>query len=316
VQFIGVLLPVLLAFGLVFGPLASWLALRRHRQPIVWLVFGALLGPLAVALLVLAPAGACPQCGETVSGWPTVCLACGENLVPPPAMAIMQLVGEPQPAAWTRPVPDPIPLRRPNAAAPPLAVGPGRPVAAQRGWPTEVVDSKAVQPEPSWAARLATLARAPGAAVGSDGRRSAANGHGSSGGNGSAFDGLGSSRFTVPVLLPPRGPLDPETEDPALVALGVYVSGTERLTIAGRYAIGHTGGRLTILGPYETNPRKVAIEWDLVGIEVGQGEGQVVLARVDGRRARVVTFRLLSTFDRAELDEAIARATRVAEARR
>jgi hypothetical protein len=80
--------------------------------------------------------------------------------------------------------------------------------------------------------------------------------------------------------------------------------------------IGHAAGRLTILGPYETNPRKLAIDWDLVGIEVGQGEGQLVLAKVDGRRARVVTFRLLSTFDRAALDEAIARATQVAQVHR
>jgi hypothetical protein len=196
-----------------------------------------------------------------------------------------------------------------------VGVGPGRPTQEQRTWPTDVVDSKAVQPEPSWAARLATLARAPATGAGSEARRSGANGHGPSS-TGSGGDGLGSGRFSVPVFLPPRGPFDPETEDPALVALGVYVSGTERLTIAGRYAIGHAGGRLTILGPYETNPRKLAIDWDLVGIEVGHGEGQVVLARLDGRRARVVTFRLLSTFDRAALDEAIVRATRVAEARR
>ena len=315
-QSMGVLLPVLTAFALVFGPLASWLALRRQRQPIVWLAFGALLGPLAIALLVIAPPGACPHCGARVTGWPSDCFECGERLVPAPAMAIMKLFGERQPQRPLRPVMDPIPLRRGDSASFQL---PGRqpsPAAAPRGWSTEeVVDSRAVQPEPSWATRLATLARAPGTAAGRDSRRSGANGHGPSPAGGAAT-GFGAPRFSVPVFLPPRGPLDPETEDPSLVALGVYVSGTERLTIAGRYAIGHAGGRLTILGPYETNPRKVAIEWDLVGIEVGQGEGQVVLARVDGRRARVVTFRLLSTFDRAALDEAIERATRGAEARR
>jgi hypothetical protein len=316
VQFIG-LLPVLAAFALVFGPLASWLALRRQRQPIVWLAFGALLGPLAVALLILAPPGACPQCGERVTGWPSTCLECGEGLVPSVAMRIMRMVGEPQPGFPTRPVPDPIPFNRATGASSPSA---GRAVSAASGpraWSAEVVDSKAVQPEPSWAARLATLARAPRTAPANNGRGSASNGHGASpGGRGRTLEGRGSPRFTAPVLLPPRGPFDPDTEDPELVALGVYVSGTERLTIAGRYMIGHVAGRLTILGPYETNPRKLAIDWDLVGIEVGQGEGQLVLAKVDGRRARVVTFRLLSTFDRAALDEAIARATQVAQVHR
>jgi hypothetical protein len=310
VQIIGTLLPLLAVFALVFGPITGWMALERQRQPIVWLMFGALLGPLAIGLLLLAPPGACPRCNETVSGWPSACIQCGENLVAPLAAWIGRIAGPVEDEPSGTPIPEPIPIPiRPDVriAAPQAAVGRRAPVAAavSRGAP-ESLDSTSTQPEPGWATRLATLARAPAPETGEGPGRTTPTGIRTMHiGNGTSAPDGGSPRFSFQTFLPPPGPLDPPTEDPTIVAVGVYVGGTERLTIAGRYAIGYAHGRLKVLGPYETNPRKLSIDWDLTGIDIGQGEGQLVLARIDGRRTRVLTFRLLSTFNRAMLDAAI-----------
>jgi hypothetical protein len=179
------------------------------------------------------------------------------------------------------------------------------------------MDSISTEPEPGWAAHLATVARATAGSVANGAHPVRSDGNGGSPiGNGSAHRGSAFTRFQSDLLLPPRGPFEPEAEDPTIVAVGVYVSGSERLTIAGRYVIGFVAGRLRVLGPYETNPRKLALDWPLAEVRVGQAEGQLVLARGQNRRSRAVTFRLLSTFNRAALEEAITVATHDAEAAR
>jgi len=75
----NLLVLVVLAAGL-FAPLTAWFAARRSRRPVIWFVFGALIGPLALALLALAPPGRCPSCGAPVDGWPTSCPHCGRAL--------------------------------------------------------------------------------------------------------------------------------------------------------------------------------------------------------------------------------------------
>ncbi len=65
---------------LVSAPVAGWLALQRDRPPIAWFIFGALSGPLAIGVLLLAPPGNCPRCDTTVTGWPEICTACGWRL--------------------------------------------------------------------------------------------------------------------------------------------------------------------------------------------------------------------------------------------
>lgn len=68
-------LPVLLIS--VFAPLTAWFAVQRSRHPVVWFVFGALLGPIALALVVLGPPGRCPYCATPVRGWVSTCSTCG-----------------------------------------------------------------------------------------------------------------------------------------------------------------------------------------------------------------------------------------------
>ncbi|HEY3523051.1 MAG TPA: hypothetical protein VGK63_05070, partial [Candidatus Limnocylindrales bacterium] len=54
--------PVLVGSALVFGPVAAWLARARHRPTAQWLLYGIVLGPVAVAILLVAPPGRCPRC--------------------------------------------------------------------------------------------------------------------------------------------------------------------------------------------------------------------------------------------------------------
>ena len=85
--------PALGVLALAFGPLAAWLAARRQRNPAVWLLFGALLGPLALVLIQIAPPGRCWNCSEPTAGFESLCSTCGVDLraahsTPPAGVAI------------------------------------------------------------------------------------------------------------------------------------------------------------------------------------------------------------------------------------
>ena len=75
-EVIGSLFPLFVLSATLFGPLAGWFAGRRDRHPVVWLLFGALLGPLALLILAVAPPGRCPTCDFPVQGWPLRCPNC------------------------------------------------------------------------------------------------------------------------------------------------------------------------------------------------------------------------------------------------
>ncbi len=72
---------ILVVSAAIFGPLSGWFAGRRDRHPVLWLLFGGLLGPLAIGLLAVAPPGRCPLCDTPVRGWPSTCSVCAAPLV-------------------------------------------------------------------------------------------------------------------------------------------------------------------------------------------------------------------------------------------
>gem|GEM_PF-4944297 len=104
-----------------FGLAAARAASRVDRVAPVWFVFGAILGPIALLLLGIAPHGRCDACANPTRGWPTTCAWCGERLpVTPwrpfgprvprsraarvaalPAAAARRLVADPGPADVT-----------------------------------------------------------------------------------------------------------------------------------------------------------------------------------------------------------------------
>ena len=72
-------LPLLLVAS-VFAPLTAWFAAQRSRHPGIWFIFGALLGPVAMGLIAIAPPGRCPACAATVQGWVSTCVRCSGPL--------------------------------------------------------------------------------------------------------------------------------------------------------------------------------------------------------------------------------------------
>jgi hypothetical protein len=103
--------PALAVLALAFGPLAAWLAARRQRNPALWLLFGAILGPIALALIQAAPPGRCWNCSEPTAGFESRCSTCGADLRTPHAPLPGELAVA-VPSEWTAPpvlrsVPDP-----------------------------------------------------------------------------------------------------------------------------------------------------------------------------------------------------------------
>jgi hypothetical protein len=72
--------PALGVLALIFGPLAAWSADQRQRNPGVWLLFGALLGPIALVLLRASPPAQCWNCSESTVGFESRCAMCGADL--------------------------------------------------------------------------------------------------------------------------------------------------------------------------------------------------------------------------------------------
>ena len=75
--------PALAFLALAFGPLAAWLAARRQRNPAIWLLFGAILGPIALVLIQAAPPARCWNCSEPTGGFESLCSTCGADLRAP-----------------------------------------------------------------------------------------------------------------------------------------------------------------------------------------------------------------------------------------
>ncbi len=71
------MLIVLAGWAVGFGLAGGWYAAARGRRPIVWGLFGAILGPVALLLLAKAPPGRCSVCHSRVQGWAWICGWCG-----------------------------------------------------------------------------------------------------------------------------------------------------------------------------------------------------------------------------------------------
>jgi len=103
--------PALGVLALAFGPPAAWLAARRQRNPALWLLFGAILGPIALVLILAAPPARCWNCSEPTIGFESRCSTCGADLRTPQSTAPAELAA-PVADEWAEPrvlrsVPDP-----------------------------------------------------------------------------------------------------------------------------------------------------------------------------------------------------------------
>jgi hypothetical protein len=255
----GLSVPILLVIvsAILFAPLASWLALQRARPWAVWFVFGVFLGPIASLLLVLAPPGRCPVCGNRSIGWPRSCSNCG--------LAFGSRL---------------VPFATDGAEA---ATTPARMASAEMGL-------EAATPALAVAAS-ASGSRAAGLKPTGRATRTSRTGTGSSGiaavaGRGdpvtgrtvpSPADGVGPVRRPAttlgrrataapPTLLEPD-PLPAAPSAPAILGSGIFVAGGKSLQIGSRYLFARVGSELHVLGPVHLSPEKVAARLSLADIE-------------------------------------------------
>jgi hypothetical protein len=260
----GLSVPILLVIvsAILFAPLASWLALQRARPWAVWFVFGVFLGPIASLLLVLAPPGRCPVCGNRSVGWPRSCsncgLAFGSRLLP------FATEGAEATAARARTASAEMAL---EAATPAMA--------ASAASATSTAGSRATGLKPTGRASRTSRAGSGSSAI------TAVAGRGGDPVTGrtvpSQADGAGPVRRPAtilgrrataapPTLLEPA-PLPAPPSAPAMLGSGIFVAGGKSLQIGSRYLFARVGSELHILGPVHISPEKVAARLSLADIE-------------------------------------------------
>jgi hypothetical protein len=260
---LGLIGPLWVGSALVFGPAAAYVAARRARNPLLWLGFGAIIGPLAVLLLWLAPPGRCAACGEPTAGFSDACVVCGNDV---------RTGGE-------RAVPAPVVQRsRSVPATPPVA---GRSLGRSSQWSTG--RGAAVGP-----------AEIPRPFAGTQGAQGDRPGAESVAGRGDevgvpvmarSLDRLGARR---PDVGGPHGAAmgsameaDPEL---SILAIGVFATGTEGLSVGSRYLIARSRDRLMIRGPVEPSPSYTELDLPLEGVEANLVEDRLVLSGFRRRR--------------------------------
>jgi hypothetical protein len=271
--------------AIVFAPMCSWLALRNERSAALWFVFGVLLGPIAAALLIIAPPGRCPACGTRSTGWPRQCVGCGLEYAPRPAAP-----------------PETDPARAATAAAAAVERGPS--LAARAEAARQAVDSNGRTGETRTATRRSAASGSRSTAVTADlpGRRSATV----LGRRPSALASSGSAASPAPRR---------SGGTVAILGSGIFMGGTDALQIGSRYFLARVGSEMQALGPMHISPSAVAAR-----IHLGDTQATVVADRLlitgrTGNKGPTLAFSSVSAEPGIDLAEALkARARRKAAA--
>jgi hypothetical protein len=261
---------------LASAPASSWLALRRDRQPVAWFLFGAILGPVAIALLLVSPPGRCPRCDTPVRGWPTACPVCAWEFRPAvqlPDRLASALRGLAAPAAARRSAEPPLPDDAADAAAvtrwveaagdPSGTAEPVPPVAADAPASTAGL---AVTPLPAPAPLEARATRFAGNGLPPAERQQATSAE-----------------------RPDDSPAGVARSDgtPVIVATGVFAGGNVNLEVGARYVLGREGENLVILGPVDRTPHEVRVALPVDRVDLLSIEDRVLVAARDRDRDRL-----------------------------
>jgi hypothetical protein len=265
------------AWLLGFGAAAARSAKAQRRRPWTWAVFGAILGPAALALIRLAPPGRCWSCSAPTQGWLTRCVWCGED------------VREPQEEPPTE---DPV----------------------VRGPLTVIEGSAPASPSRAANARAGRAARAPGG-VGSDSRPSAPGpvdrgrielprrhaqplaadadvpAEPASAVVAAASEPVRSLRSRVPRTgqAAAAAAVAPEIEVRNVVlASAIFMTGSRALPAGSRFGISLVGDDLHILGPVDVDPSAVVLVHSLRGMDATANQGRLVITARQRRRDRLV----------------------------
>jgi hypothetical protein len=283
-------------------------------------VFGAILGPAALALLHLAPPGRCWSCAAPTQGWLTLCPWCGEDIREPAPDLPEEEVRVHGPLT----VIDGTAPRAPFRAADPN-VATGRPSSARVIPPGNGSETSAGSPagNPARPARndrrivlppRPPLARpapreplaAPAATVepAADPVQRL-----------KARLGRSSPSLAAAEAAPAARPAAEARN--VILASAIYVTGTRGLQAGSRYGIALVGDELRILGPVDFDPTAVTLVHTLKGVDATGLQGRLIITAGDGRRDRLALVFMSVAGGSAEgVADAIVTAGAEAEARR
>lgn len=271
-----------------FGAAAARLAVRRRRRPQTWAVFGAILGPAALAILQVAPPGRCWSCAAPTQGWLTLCPWCGEDVRgaarerPPEPIHLHGLLTVIDGSAPRAPVRDPSTRSAPGRASNPRGAtvrqtrgsGARTLVDAGSGAGERPIDAPALpriaEPVERAPATAATASVAPTADPVNRLR--------------SRLGRSLQSLATAEAELVPLAVAEPLN---VVVASAIYVTGTRGLQPGSRYGIALVGHELRILGPVDVDPGAVAIVHSLRGVDATGLQGRLIITAGQGRRDRL-----------------------------
>jgi len=282
------------------APLSGWLAFRRDRPAIAWFMFGALSGPLAIGVLLLAPPGRCPRCDAAVVGWPTECATCGwhfrgrpagSSVLPTAVADTIDAQAAPIEATLvTPPAARTAPARRDGSRgqrARELAVAARSPVRESRVHAGVYAGATGLWP------------RLVGSSIEGavpDGRSAGESADDGPPGGGSAADTAGEHGVQM-------------------IATGIFTGGSARLEIGSRYAIGRDGHSLVILGPVDRTPNEVQLAVPIEAIDLLAIEDRVTVAsRAEAHDRLAMAFILAAGLRGRALEEALADVTAAATA--
>jgi hypothetical protein len=266
---------VLVLLAGVSAPLAGWYASLRARNPAVWFVLGALTGPIALALLVLAPPGRCPMCDRPVEGWASSCDQCGASLR-------FGSIGEPGPERREEPSGDPV--------APVAFRTLGARISRVEAEP-EPQMSSSVAPTPIGSARASM-------------RRDTRGGWPSNRPMASPTSLGIRPTFTASNYVAATTPDDVAAGE--VLSTGVYISGNAGLEIGACYAIARDGDQLRVFGPVDAGELKVRHEGAVLDFDVTAMDDRVIISGREGRSSLAIVFRTIGGMRAADLELALA----------
>jgi hypothetical protein len=293
-----------------FGAAAAMLAIRRRREPGTWAIFGAILGPAALALLSAAPPGRCWRCAAPTEGWLTLCPWCGEDVrepvkaLPVPERPVEEVRTHAQLTVIEGSAPRAPRLSRLARPTPQVdsryASAPPSPVvqATVRNVPAEPAPTPSPVPRSvDSGSRERRIDRTSPTPLGEQARRMPAATAAASSASiqpaadpvrrlkaslGRSTQSLNAATARVPA---PEIHLGPDTEPRSIVlASAIYVTGSRGLQAGSRYGIALHGDDLRILGPVDIDPSAVAIRHALRGMDATGLQGRLIITATDGRR--------------------------------
>lgn len=295
-----------LGWTIGFGLAAARSASRLDRSAVVWFVFGAILGPIALLILWQSPPAWCRVCLMPARGMLQTCWWCGTTFRGVPTSGLVLATSSPDARQMPERPPHAHPTRAvdlgtrvaalgPAVSSPPdQAPGPPPALAPSPSTPTTAPSSPPARAAPTPAAApqspLPETAPSP-----SDGvpvmdapprernrRRSTARAT-------TPGPDVPASR-AGPVLPPPevQTAVAERTHRPAILATAVFYSGTVRLELGSRYGFVIDDGLLRIVGPL--SPSVIAYERRLAGVTTSVAHGRVLLTVPVHRASEILAF--------------------------